>query len=170
MQTLQDITSEATAAIEETRAISYDLRPFQLDRLGLSKAIQGLARTVSKASGIFFTTDIGDIDEIFREELRINFFRIVQEAVNNVVKHSGADRAEITANVSESTLLLTIHDNGRGLPHEPRPLSAGPGGFGLSGIQERANLLNGTMTIRNGFEGGTMLTVAFKLERNRSDA
>ena len=170
IQTLREITSEATAAMDETRAISYDLRPFQLDRLGLCKAIQGLARTVSIASGIKVTTELGEIDEVFPEELRINFFRIVQESVNNIVKHSGADQAEIKATVSDSAILLTIYDNGRGLPVEPRPLLAGPGGFGLSGIEERANLLNGTMSIRNGAVAGTILTVAFKLERKRTDA
>lgn len=67
--------------MEETRSISYDLRPYQLDRLGLSKAIQGLVRTASLASGIQFTADLGDIDTFFPDDLRINFFRIVQEAV-----------------------------------------------------------------------------------------
>jgi signal transduction histidine kinase len=155
--------------MEETRAISYDLRPFQLDRLGLSRAIQGLTRTAARASGIEFTTTLGDIDNIFPEDLRINFFRIVQEAVNNIIKHSGATSASIVTILSESTLTLSIRDNGKGLPSEPRSVNAGPGGFGLTGIQERASLLNGKLRIRNASGGGTLLTIIFPFEKRLQD-
>jgi signal transduction histidine kinase len=164
-QILEEISAEATAAMDETRAISYDLRPFQLDRLGLSRAIQGLARTATRASGIEFTTNLGGIDSIFPDELRINFFRIVQEAVNNIMKHSAATSASIVAEVSESILTLSVGDNGKGLPSEPRPVNTGPGGFGLTGIQERANLLNGKLRIRSTAGGGTLLTIIFPLEK-----
>jgi signal transduction histidine kinase len=94
-QTIEEINAEASLAIDETRTISYNLRPFQLDRLGLSKAIEALVRSASRATNIHFTTSIADIDDSFLEELRINFYRIVQEATNNIMKHSGAGEAEI---------------------------------------------------------------------------
>lgn len=169
-QTIQEISSEATAAMEETRAISYDLRPFHLDRLGLSKAIQALVRTASHASEIEFTTDLREIDNAFPEEFRINFFRIVQEAVNNIIKHSGATKAEIVAIAGDSTLQLSISDNGKGLPTESRPVSSGPGGFGLTGIEERAHLLYGTLFIRSHPGTGTQLKIVFSLKRSRINA
>jgi len=158
---IEEISSEATAAMEETRSISYDLRPFQLDRLGLSKAIQGLVRTASLASGIQFTTELGDIDTFFPEDLRINFFRIVQEALNNAVKHSQATKAKVAAELKDGILSLTISDNGKGFPDGPSSGSRGPGGFGLTGIKERASLLNGSVRIRSQAGLGTELTITF---------
>ena len=160
-QRIEEISLEATAAMDETRAISYGLRPFQLDRLGLSKAIQSLVRTASLASGIQFTTEFGDIDTFFPDDLRINFFRIVQEALNNIVKHSQATEAKIVAEPKDGALYLTISDNGRGLPDGPPAARRGPGGFGLIGINERASLLNGSVRIRSQAGLGTELTITF---------
>jgi len=160
-QRIEEISSEATAAMEETRAISYDLRPFQLDRLGLSKAIEGLVRTASLASGIQFTTELGDIDIFFRDDLRINFFRIVQEGLNNIVKHSQATKAMIAAEHKDGALYLTISDNGNGLPDGHPSGRRGPGGFGLIGINERASLLNGNVRVRSQAGLGTELTIMF---------
>ena len=163
-QTVEEISSEAMQAIEETRAISYALRPFQLDRLGLSKAIQALVKTVARASEIELTAEIADIDDAFREDLRINVFRIVQEALNNIVKHSNASRGNVTAERTKSSVVLTISDNGRGLPNEPHSMPDGPGGFGLTGIRERAMLLKGALQIRSETGNGTMLIIHFPLE------
>ena len=163
-ETIREINSEATQAMDETRAISYALRPFQLDRLGLSKAIRSLVRTVALASGIEFSVDIAEIDEVFPEDARINFFRIIQEALNNIVKHSGASNATVAVKHTESLLVLTIDDNGRGLPSEARRMHAGPGGFGLSGIRERATLLGGTLQVKSEPGHGTLLLGTFPLQ------
>jgi signal transduction histidine kinase/ligand-binding sensor domain-containing protein len=167
-QTIEEISTEATQAIEETRAISYALRPFQLDRLGLTKAIQALVKTVARASEIELTADIADIDDAFPEDLRINFFRIVQEALNNIVKHSHASHGTVTVRRTESSLTLTVSDNGKGLPNEPRSVLAGPGGFGLTGMRERATLLRGALQIRGEAGAGTLLVVDFPLEMGRT--
>jgi signal transduction histidine kinase len=76
-QTIEDISDETAHAIEETRTISYNLRPFQLDRLGLTKAIEALVRSASRATQIKFTTQLDETDESFPEDLRINFYRII---------------------------------------------------------------------------------------------
>ena len=100
--------------MQETREISYNLRPFQLDRLGLTKAVEGMARTVSSASGIRITSKLDNIDDAFPKDLRINFYRIVQESLNNVMKHSGATEAEVRAIRDEKRIILSIRDNGLG--------------------------------------------------------
>ena len=158
-QTIEEIREEASQAIEETRAISYALRPFQLDRLGLTKAIQALTKTVARASEIEITSEVDDIDDAFDEELRINFYRIVQEALNNVVKHSGATRGGVVIKRAKSSVVLTVSDNGKGIPAEARNVVAGPGGFGLTGMRERAILLKGTMQIKSTPGVGTLLTI-----------
>jgi signal transduction histidine kinase len=160
MQTLEEIKTEASQAIEETRAISYALRPFQLDRLGLSKAIQALTKTVARASEIEITTRVDDIDDAFDDDVRINFYRIVQEALNNIVKHSGATHASVTVKRTKSSVVLVVSDNGKGLPSDPR-IAAGPGGFGLTGMRERATLLQGTMHVKSEPRAGTLLTMEF---------
>ncbi len=163
-QTIQEISGEALQAIEETRAISYALRPFQLDRLGLTKAIQALVKTVSNATDIEFSTEVADIDQVFPEDLRINFFRIVQEQINNIVKHSEASHASVVVRKGATLLVLRISDNGKGFPQEPRKVSAGPGGFGMTGMRERATVLKGKMHISSEPGAGTLLVIEFPLE------
>lgn len=125
---IEEITAEASVAINETREISYNLRPFQLDRLGLTKAIQGMIRTVSAASGITFSSEIANIDDAFAEDLRINSYRIVQEYLNNIAKHSQATEAAVAVQRSDGRVTLTMRDNatrrilppGRSGPARPR--------------------------------------------------
>jgi signal transduction histidine kinase/ligand-binding sensor domain-containing protein len=163
LQTLEEINSEASLAIDETRTISYNLRPFQLDRLGLSKAIEALVRSASRATGIHFSTDIVDIDQSFPEDLRINFYRIVQEAVNNIIKHSGASEASIRVEKTGSRILLSISDNGKGFSAEQKSSATGKGGFGLVGIRERAAVLGGLVKIQGRTGFGATLTIVFDL-------
>jgi signal transduction histidine kinase/ligand-binding sensor domain-containing protein len=166
-QTIEEISSEASLAIDETRTISYDLRPFQLDRLGLSKAVEALIRSASRATGIRFSTHIADIDSSFPEALRINFYRIVQEAVNNIMKHSGASEAEINVDKTSRGISLSIRDNGVGLSSQHKVTGIGKGGFGLIGIRERALLLGGIVEIGSQPGTGTLLTINFDLKRHR---
>jgi signal transduction histidine kinase/streptogramin lyase len=163
-ETIEEINTEASSAIEETRTISYNLRPFQLDRLGLSKAIEALVRSASRATGIHFSTSIADIDQVFPEELRINFYRIVQEGLNNIMKHSGASEGEIRVEKTHTGVLLSIRDNGAGFSLD-RNVAGGKGGFGLLGMRERAASLDGTVKIQSNPGIGTLLTVDFDLKK-----
>jgi signal transduction histidine kinase/ligand-binding sensor domain-containing protein len=162
-ETLKEINDQASLAIEEARGISYNLRPFQLDRLGLNKAIEGLIRSVSAASGIHFSTEIDDINDLFSEDLRISFYRIVQESLNNIMKHAQATEVRILLRRTESFLSLTIEDNGKGLKPPSRPASTSQNGFGLTGMAERARLLGGTFDIRPGHGRGTVMMVEIPL-------
>jgi signal transduction histidine kinase/ligand-binding sensor domain-containing protein len=167
-QTIEDISDEATHAIEETRAISYNLRPFQLDRLGLAKAIEALVRSASRASQIKFTTQLDNVDDSFPEDLRINVYRIVQEGVNNIIKHSGATEADIAVKKNEDRILLSIRDNGNGLALEPKNAPpVGKGGFGLTGIKERAAVLGGTVRMHSSPGSGTLLSCDFDLTKHK---
>ena len=163
IDTLKEINNEASSAIEEARGISYNLRPFQLDRLGLNKAIEGLIRSVSAASGIRFSTDLDDINDLFSEDLRINFYRIVQESLNNIMKHAQATEVKILLRRTESLLSLTIEDNGKGLKPQSRPSPTSQNGFGLTGMAERARLLGGTFDIRPAHGHGTVMMVEIPL-------
>jgi signal transduction histidine kinase/streptogramin lyase len=162
--TLEEISAETVVAMQETREISYNLRPFQLDRLGLTKAVEGMARTVASASGIRITSKLDNIDDVFPQDLRINFYRIVQESLNNMMKHSGATEAEVRAIRDEMRIILSIRDNGLGFNPATRPPKGGKSGFGLTGMAERANLLGGEFRVRSAPGQGTVMTVEFPVD------
>ena len=167
-QTIAEISDEASSAIAETREISYNLRPFQLDRLGLTKAIEAMVRTTSIASGIRFTSELDNIDDIFPEDLRINFYRIVQESLGNIMKHAQATEVSVRVKRRIESVLLTIEDNGRGFtPDERSPLPS-HSGFGLTGMGERASLLGGELKVRSTPGRGTTVLFEIPLEQKHS--
>jgi signal transduction histidine kinase len=99
-RTVEEIVSEASQGLSEVKEISYNLRPYQLDRMGLTNAIEALARTGATASAIAFTATIDNIDDIFPKDTQINFYRMVQEGLNNMLKHSGAKQASLTVRIA----------------------------------------------------------------------
>ena len=169
VNSMQEISDEATSAIEETRQISYNLRPFQLDRLGLTKVIAGMIRTVSAASGIPISSQLDNIDDVFPEELRINFYRILQECLNNMMKYAQASEASVRIQRGEECLLLTVEDDGCGFTPGVHHSDAGRGGFGLTGMAERAHLLGGVLTVQSEPGRGTIITVAIRCGEKKHD-
>jgi signal transduction histidine kinase/ligand-binding sensor domain-containing protein len=160
-QTITEISDEASSAIAETREISYNLRPFQLDRLGLTKAIEAMVRTTGIASAIRFTSELDNIDDVFPEDLRINFYRIVQESLGNIMKHAEATEVNIRVKRSVENVILTIEDNGRGFTPDERTHVPSHSGFGLTGMGERARLLGGELKVRS--TQGKGATVLFEI-------
>jgi signal transduction histidine kinase/ligand-binding sensor domain-containing protein len=163
LSSMQEISTEALAALDETRQISYNLRPFQLDRLGLTKAIRALAQKASVAGRFKVSVEAEDIDNAFPEELRINFYRIVQEALNNIMKHAEATAVLIEIARLPKSVKLTIQDNGKGFAVEARAETSGPGGFGTTGMAERAALLSGTVLTESAVNQGTTIKAEFVL-------
>ncbi len=155
---IEEISAEASLAIQETREISYNLRPFQLDRLGLTKAIEAIVRSASAASETRFSAELDNIDDAFPEEQRINFYRIVQEGVNNVVKHAQASEAAIAVKRAADRVTPVIRDNGIGFTQGTGGAEPGQGGFGLTGMAERARLLGGEFTVQTSPGRGTVMS------------
>jgi signal transduction histidine kinase len=150
-----DVISEtASHAIEEVRQITHNLRPYQLDRLGLTQAVRAIIKQVSENSQILFANHVDDIDRIFDEESEIHVYRIVQESLNNIVKHSGATEATVVVKRQTTAVLLSIRDNGQGFDSIP----ANSVGMGLNGITERVWILGGKSTINSSPGQGTNLT------------
>jgi signal transduction histidine kinase len=159
LRSIEEISAEAALAIDETREISYNLRPFQLDRLGLTKAIEGIVGTASTACSIRFSQELDNIDEVFPEDLRINFYRIVQESVNNVMKHAEATEVSIRVERTTDHVLLTIRDDGKGFTPGTARSDSDRGGFGVTGMAERARSLGGRMTVQATPGHGTTVLV-----------
>jgi signal transduction histidine kinase len=160
---LGEISETATAAIDEVREIAYNLRPYHLDELGLAKAIESMLERISRSSAIDFVWEIDSIDEFFPQEASINFYRIVQECVNNVVKHSEASEAGVKIKRNGALeMRLSIWDNGKGF--DPGLLAskrASQSGFGLAGINERARIIGGRFSIQSTPNDGTTVNFIF---------
>jgi signal transduction histidine kinase len=155
---LDQISSVATQAIDEVREISYDLRPYQLDRLGLTKAIKSI--TSGLASSVQFSMDVDFIDDEVGKDQAIHVYRIVQEGINNILKHADASEARVAVRVEGNTIRITIIDNGKGTRSEARDDNNERHGFGLIGITERAHAMNGTVALDSTPGKGTTLTVS----------
>lgn len=158
-----EIASEAHHAIAEVREISQNLRPSELDRVGLTKALTGLVRKAKGASAIALTADVDAMDGVFAKDAEVNVYRVVQESLNNVLKHSGATRASLTVRRSGSHVQIAIEDNGRGFtPANDGSGAVRPaGGFGLIGIAERVSLLGGRSEIHSAPGQGTRIDITF---------
>ena len=159
---VDEIATEAHQAIGEVREIAQNLRPHELDRLGLTKALAGLVRRTSAASTIALKADVDAIDGVFAKEAEVNVYRVVQESLNNVLKHSGASAASLTVRRSGSRVQITVEDNGRGFV----PAGSGAGaahsdGFGLLGIAERVALLGGSTEVRSAPGQGATINITF---------
>jgi signal transduction histidine kinase len=157
---LDELSHSAGAAIEECREIAYNLRPFQLERFGLSKTLQGIFMRIEEVTEIRASTQIDPIDDLLTPAAQVNVYRIVQECANNIMKHSQATEAMLVVRRVEREISLLIQDNGRGFDrqgfaNEPSELASG--GFGLIGIAERVRLLGGTMEIDSA--AGTSLRI-----------
>lgn len=156
---LSEISDTTSQAIEEVRRITRGLRPYQLDRLGLTQAIRTLVSQSAENTSVSFACKIEDMDGLLGKDSEIHVYRIIQEAVNNVVKHSGATEGTVVIKKRAAVISLSIRDNGKGF--DPAQLTARPleHGFGLTGISERVHILKGSMTMDTQPGSGTSLAI-----------
>ena len=158
---LGGISESASQALDEVREITDNLRPQLLDRLGLTKAIQAMLKKV--AGFIEIDCHIDSIDKIFDENEEINIYRIVQESVNNIIKHSNASNASIKITRRENSVEVRIEDNGAGF--DPSIIESKRTGLGLVGLKERSNLLGGDIAIESSTGEGTKVIVKIPIRK-----
>lgn len=157
---LNEISQTASLAIEEVREISYNLRPYHLDELGLTKAIESMCDRVSRASQVSFVYSVENLDSFFPKDEEINFYRIVQECLNNIVKHSAAGKAKISIKCDAKNLHLTIEDNGKGFDVQQTKAHLQNGkqrSLGLVSLVERSRILGGKPLIESTPNHGTKI-------------
>jgi PAS domain S-box-containing protein len=157
---LEDLWQQTDNITQGVRRLSQDLRPVAIDRLGLLPAIRWLAEEVVKYSGVDIKVNVVGKEHWLPEETAIAFFRITQEAMRNIWRHSGATHAEIVVEFEEKKARIIISDNGKGfkLPEKVGDLARG-GKLGLTGMQERAQLVGGALTVKSEPGAGTTITV-----------
>lgn len=157
---LEEIWQQTNDVIREIRRLSQDLRPAALDRLGLVPALEWLASEATEYSGI--RTDVSVLGNIKRlpGEVELVLFRITQEALRNVWRHSSASTAKIKAEFEEDKIRITVSDNGKGFRIPERMVDyARDGKLGLAGMQERAQLIGGTLKVSSREGKGTDVVI-----------
>jgi signal transduction histidine kinase len=152
--------------ISGLQGLITELRPAALDQLGVEAAVEVLADRLRSRSGLEIDLDIDLAFEQGREstrhapDLEATIYRVTQEALNNVVKHSGAEHARVKVEEDATTVKVTVEDDGSGLQEE-----SGGQGFGLVGMRERVALLGGELTVQSVPRGGTRVTASVPVER-----
>ena len=157
----RELVREALAlvgdCIKEVRTMSYLLHPPVLDDFGLVSALRWYVEGFAQRSGIHVRLEVAEGIPRFHRELETTLFRIVQEGLTNVHRHSGAQRACVEVKIEEQQISTTITDNGHGMELETlRQVDKGQGGVGLMGMYERVKKLGGTIHINSGESGTTI--------------
>ena len=143
------------------RALAIELRPSGLKDHGLRSAIERQARRVQEATGITIDLAVAPVPEGLGESVEIALFRVVQEALTNVARHSGATRASVIASVHAGSLRLVIEDDGNGFdPGAPTDR------LGLAGIRERIQLIGGELWIESADREGTTVIVEVEISND----
>jgi signal transduction histidine kinase len=156
---VSDVELLADQAIEEIRTMSYLLHPPLLDEVGFTCAAEWYIEGFAKRSGINVTAEIASPRERLPKSVEIALFRVLQESLTNVHRHSGASAASIHFQHADDAVILEIRDFGKGIPEERLRLLHGvtaETGVGLAGMRERLHELNGKLDIESDARGTRM--------------
>ncbi|MFO8100628.1 MAG: ATP-binding protein [Dehalococcoidia bacterium] len=153
--------SNIDGALERLRYLTQDLRPPMLEALGLTEALQWLVDSLRIKSGVEAALEVTGENHRFPPDTEVLLFRIVQEALNNVRKHSRADEATVKIDFGPQKTTMSISDNGQGFQLDDKVGDRYPelSRLGLIGMQERARLLGGTLTVESEVNKGTTVIV-----------
>lgn len=160
MHHLNEVEATITDAIAEVRNIAQNLHPYQLEAVGLSAAIRSMLGKVAGSSTTRIAGEIDEIDGLVAKKDEINLYRIVQEGLNNVIKHAAATEASVIIRRDGARLLVQVSDNGRGFVVSPQNHFAG---MGLRDIAERVHLQSGSLRIDSSPGNGTTLHISLPI-------
>ena len=160
LNTLHKLESLTADSLKELQRLMTDLRPSHLDDLGLSAAIRWYSTKIQEHSSLSIRVDIQGEECDLDDAMKITVFRIVQESLNNIIKHSQATHANIHLYFDEKNVRISVFDNGIGFDRDQvqQKRSSRPS-LGLAGMEERAALLGGTVTVQSRPGYGTEVEV-----------
>ncbi|MGZ6143402.1 MAG: sensor histidine kinase, partial [Myxococcales bacterium] len=165
---LIDAAALAVRTLDEVHRMIVDLRPSVLDDLGLKSAIVWYAERNLKTRGIAVRCEFADLDERLPPQHETAVFRVVQEAMNNIARHAGAESVLIQAAVKDGALSVEVEDDGEGF--DPSAIAATPTdgrGWGLLGMRERVEMLGGTLRIDSAKGRGTHVALTMPLSSSK---
>ena len=163
LRLIKDAKKILTDTTNKIRTLFIDLRPAELDMLGLPSVLRELFSHYTKSHplNIKFRENIGNIH--IKDEVAITLYRVIQEAFNNIVKHAKAKNVKISLLLKEGEINFTIEDDGMGFDADAFFKEANVGKFGLRGMRERTDLLNGKFSLQSKLKNGTKITVVFPI-------
>jgi PAS domain S-box-containing protein len=164
---LENIGSNIRSAVQELRDILAELRPPLLERFGLSEAMRMHAEEFSeKYLDLDLTHDIAEDQGQLSNDACLSLFRVYQEALSNIVRHAGATKAKVRFSFVDQMAILEIQDNGKGMDVVPNWITlTEQGHYGLAGMKERAEVVNGQFELQSGSGAGTIITVKIPINK-----
>lgn len=167
LKELADLKESVKIALKEVRSIIFDLRPMSLDDLGLSETIQQTLNAISKESNIDIKIKLKPIKTEIEPIIQVAVYRIIQEIFNNIRKHSKAKCAEVRLDFGTKYLMLIINDYGVGFNVEEtlQRVKTKGASYGLIGILDRVNQLQGEIQIKSSEGEGTTYNIKLPINR-----
>ncbi len=153
--------SLAEQTLAELRKLIHELRPEVLDELGLVPALRSYIKSRLQAESIKFQLNLPQLKDRLPPEVEITLFRVIQEAITNILRHSGASMVEVELAMKGSTIIATVIDNGSGF--DVQAAFEAPDSWGLQGIRERVTLVGGELSLESKAGYGTRLEVRIPL-------
>lgn len=170
-QSLREIASLAAQSVREIRAIVQDLHPYLVERLGLTRALQAMVESIARLSSVHVLSEIQNIDSVLKPEAEIGLYRILQECLTNVVRHSQATEARLCVALQQGWVCASVEDTGQGFDlTRARHGDSAPSGLGLRGIVERSALLGGSAWIASHPGGGTRVELQLPIGAAGADS
>jgi signal transduction histidine kinase len=157
---LDDAADRIDVAVRALRSLITDLRPAVLDEYGLEPALEALAERTTQLTGLAVALHVDLESPRLAQEVEDTLYRVVQEALTNVAKHSGATRAEVRLHERNGLVEVVVRDEGAG--YSTRDETAG---LGLLGMHERVALADGTMAVESEPGAGTLIRVSLPARR-----
>ncbi len=151
-----DLSNQISAILKSVKNITYNLRPPELDRIGLSETVRYLIEESCRAADIAIDLDIEDVDVYIASEHHINVLRIMQEMVSNSIRHSKATHIQVGMFLENGIIRIQYSDDGIGF--KLQKLDA-PTGLGFSGMSERVRILGGSLSIHSAAGQGVSITI-----------
>jgi len=146
----------ASTILEEVRSISRGLHPSNLERLGITESINALVYSINENTDLFFTEEIENIDNVLSKESELHLYRIIQETLSNIVKHSEGKAVKIKANITAEKLTVLISDNGKGFDLDDKFKTMS---LGLKILFERAKIMRAQINLNSNKGEGTEMTL-----------
>ncbi|MFH1121653.1 MAG: sensor histidine kinase [Bacteroidota bacterium] len=158
LEAVENAESLIDQALADLRSISHNLMPSALIRLGLVAALNDMAAKINSGRQVKVDVNVSGIGNRLPEDFEIALYRVVQEAVNNILKHANASVIKISLGIADEALSLEISDNGKGMPANAEINSKG---IGWNDIKSRVSLFNGNMVIYSDPGAGTHININF---------
>ncbi|NAS13898.1 sensor histidine kinase [Poritiphilus flavus] len=151
------VKSLAMDTLEELRSVSRHLHPATLEKLGFSGAIRAIIDEVDANTDIFFTHSIEDVDDLLNDEKSLQLYRIMQELLNNIVKHSGAREVSVDIERKAGTIEMIVKDNGKGFRFREKLRESGS--LGMRTILERSKMAGAKLHVDSELSTGTTVSL-----------